>query len=214
MGLLTLFVTFEGGEGVGKSTQVGVLADWLRRRGHAVTVTREPGGTVGAEGVRHVLLSGRARAHGPDMEALLFAAARYDNVEQNIKPALTAGHVVLCDRYIDSSRVYQGVVGGVTDAFVRGMEEAVVDGARPDLTLVFDMPVERSMDRLRTRQSGDTDDRFEAEAMDAHRKRRKAFLDLAAAEPDRCKVIDADRATDDVSRSVIAAVSERLDAPR
>lgn len=207
MGLLekVAFITFEGGEGVGKSTQVRRLADWLLDRGRAVTVTREPGGTPGAECVRHVLLSGRAESLGTEMEAVLFAAARRDNVERMIRPAIDAGHVVLCDRYMDSSRVYQGAVGGVSDAFMTTLERAVTEGARPDLTLVFDLDVERSMERLAERGAGQGD-RYERESGDAHERRREAFLELTAREPERCKLIRADRTPSDVFESVLDAV--------
>ena len=128
------FITFEGGEGVGKSTQLKRLGQWLRDRGEVVVETREPGGTPGAECVRHVVLSGRAQPLGVEMEAVLFAAARRDNVEQIVLPALAGGHVVLCDRFVDSSRVYQGSVGGVSADLMNALEGAAVEGcASPTL---------------------------------------------------------------------------------
>lgn len=187
-------------------------ADWLRGTGREVTVTREPGGTPGAECIRHVLLSGGAQALGVDMEALLFAAARRDNVEQIIRPALRADHVVLCDRFLDSSRVYQSAVGGADAEYMRGLEGAAVEGARPDLTLIFDMPAETSLARLRARQSTGEDDRYEREALDAHRARRDAFLAIAEREPERCRVIDADRPEDDVFIAVTQTLRNALEA--
>ena len=185
------------------------MAERLREKGRAVTVTREPGGTAGAECVRHVLLSGRAQPYGAELEAVLFAAARRDNVEQNIRPALRAGHVVLCDRYMDSSRAYQGAADGAEMEFMRGLEEAVVEGARPDLTLIFDMPVERSFARMRERD-GDAADRFERDGPERHERRRAAFLRIAANEPERCRVIDADQPADAVTAAVSAAVERAM----
>jgi len=129
------FITFEGGEGAGKSTQIKRLANRLEKAGHEVLVTREPGGSPAAEAIRHVLLSGAAESLGTDIEAVLFAAARSDNVETIIKPALMAGKIVLCDRFMDSSRVYQGVSGKVDMRFLLAMEKAVTEGAIPGLTL-------------------------------------------------------------------------------
>lgn len=188
-----------------------LLADWLRERGHDVTVTREPGGTPGAECVRHVILSGRAQALGVDMEAALFAAARRDNVERNIRPALAKGSVVVCDRFMDSSRVYQSAVGGVDASFLKRLEDAAVEGARPDLTLILDMPAERSVVRMRARQGEGADDRFERDALETHAKRREAFLAIARAEPGRCDVVDADRDAEAVASDVRTIVGRRLE---
>ncbi len=132
------FITFEGGEGAGKSTQISRLAERLRAMGHDVLVTREPGGSPGAEAVRHVLLSGAAEPFGPVMEAILFAAARSDHVEQVIRPAVERGAVVLCDRFMDSSRVYQGITGDLDPKFMAALERITVNGMVPDLTLILD----------------------------------------------------------------------------
>ena len=133
------FITFEGGEGAGKSTQIRLLADTLRERGYEVLVTREPGGSPGAEAVRHVLLSGAAESFGPEMEALLFAAARADHVEQVIRPAVERGVTVLCDRFLDSTRVYQGVTGNLDPTFIAAVERVAINAMMPDLTIVLDL---------------------------------------------------------------------------
>ena len=205
------FITFEGGEGAGKSTQIQRLAKRLRKDGQTVLVTREPGGSPGAEAVRHVVLSGAAKTLGPEMEAILFAAARSDNVEQVIKPALEAGTTVLCDRFMDSSRVYQGVSGGVDLEFILSMERAVTEGARPDLTLIFDIPVELGLARAAEVWADDGPDRFESEELEMHEQRRQGFLEIAEDEPDRCVVIDASQSLEDVSAAVDAAVTEYLE---
>lgn len=202
-----IFITFEGGEGAGKSTQIGMLADALREAGREVLVTREPGGSPGAEAVRHVLLSGAAEPFGPAMEAVLFAAARSDHVEQVIRPAVEAGKVVLCDRFMDSSRVYQGVTGNLSPDFMRSLEEAAINGMVPDLTLILDLPAEEGMRRANARRGDGGADRFEKETMDVHRRRRDAFLEIARAEPERCRVIDAGQEMNLVSADIINEVA-------
>ena len=205
------FITFEGGEGAGKSTQIERLAEQLRKDGQEVLVTREPGGSPGAEAVRHVVLSGAAKTLGAEMEAILFAAARSDNVEQVIKPALEAGTTVLCDRFMDSSRVYQGVSGGVDPEFILTMERAVTEGARPDLTLIFDIPVEVGLKRAAEVWADDGPDRFESDELEMHEKRRQGFLQIAKDEPDRCVVINARQSLEDVSAAVDEAVVAYLE---
>jgi len=204
------FITFEGGEGAGKSTQIKRLAERLRDSGFEVLVTREPGGTEGAEAVRHVILSGAAEPFGTEMEAILFAAARSDNVEQIIKPALAAGKIVLCDRYMDSSRVYQGVTGNLDMGIVLAMERAVTEGAKPGLTLIFDLPPEEGLKRAADVWAEDGPDRFEKEALAQQKARRKGFLDIAKKEKDRCVVIDALKDIDTVSIAVDEAVAGYL----
>lgn len=196
-----VFITFEGGEGAGKSTQMKRLAVRLEEAGHRVLVTREPGGSSGAEAVRHVILSGAAEPFGVNMEAILFAAARSDNVQNIIKPALQDGRIVLCDRFMDSSRVYQGQ-GGADAELLDLLEQAVTEDARPDLTLIFDLPPEVGMQRAAIRRDGEVPDRFEKETLDAQAARRQAYLDIAAAEPGRCKIIDAAQPLDEVNRQV------------
>ena len=201
-----LFITFEGGEGAGKSTQIGLLADHLRADGDDVLVTREPGGSPGAEAVRHVILSGAAEPFGPAMEALLFAAARNDHVEQVIRQALKAGQMVLCDRYIDSSRVYQGVTGNLDQDLMRAIERAAINGLMPDMTIILDLPAEVGLQRAHARRGAGTADRFEKETIDLHRKRRDAYLAIATAEPERCKVIAANRPADEIAADIAALV--------
>jgi dTMP kinase len=208
-----LFITFEGGEGAGKSTQIGLLADHLRADGDDVLVTREPGGSPGAEAVRHVILSGAAEPFGPAMEALLFAAARNDHVEQVIRQALKVGRMVLCDRYIDSSRVYQGVTGNLDPDLMRAIERAAINGLMPDMTIILDLPAEVGLQRAHARRGAGTADRFEKETIDLHRKRRDAYLAIATAEPERCKVIAANRPADEIAADITALV-DRLKISR
>lgn len=209
-----IFITFEGGEGAGKSTQILALAEALRGRGHEVLVTREPGGSAGAEAVRHVLLSGAAEPFGPGMEALLFAAARSDHVEQVIRPAVERGAIVLCDRFMDSSRVYQGVTGDLAPRFMEALEAVAINGMVPDLTLVLDLDAEEGLRRATARRGTDGADRYEKETLAVHRRRREAFLSIARAEPDRCVVVDATRGRDDVAEAIAEAVYQLLDRRR
>ncbi len=200
------FLTFEGGEGAGKSTQIQRLAAKLRAKKYDVVVTREPGGSPGAEAIRHVLLSGAAEPFGPKMEALLFAAARSDHVEQVIRPAIGRGAIVLCDRFMDSSRVYQGVTGGLDEDFMRLLERIAVNGMVPDLTLILDLDPEEGLRRAALRRTEAEPDRFEKETLAIHQRRREAFLAIARDEPERCVVIDASRAPQEVEDAVTDAV--------
>lgn len=203
------FITFEGGEGAGKSTQIDRLAHKLRANRYAVTVTREPGGSAGAEAVRHVILSGAAEPFGPTMEALLFAAARADHIEQLIRPALRRGKIVLCDRFVDSWRVYQD---DVDPALMLEIERVSLNGVMPDLTLIFDLDPEEGLRRAAARRGKDVADRFERETLAIHKRRRKAFLDIALKEPKRCAVIDASLPPDAVEEAVTQAVFAALPA--
>ena len=207
-----LFITFEGGEGVGKSTQITRIADKLRARGFDVLATREPGGSPGAEAVRHVLLSGAAEPFGPKMEALLFAAARSDHVEQVIRPAVERGVIVLCDRFLDSSRVYQGVTGNLDPAFVRALEKVAINGMMPDMTLILDVDPQLGMQRAMARRGEGVADRYEKEDLAVHQRRREAYLAIAAAEPERCIVIDASREPEQVETVIAAAVFAAIEA--
>ena len=205
-----IFITFEGGEGAGKSTQIRNLAAVLREIGREVLVTREPGGSPGAEAVRHVILSGAAEPFGPTMEALLFAAARSDHVEQVIRPAVESGKIVLSDRFMDSTRVYQGVTGDLDPVFVKALERVAINGMRPDLTIILDLDPEEGLRRAASRRGDETADRFEKETIEIHRRRRQAFLDIARAEPERCVVIDAGQPSDEVAAAIADAVYGRL----
>ena len=203
-----IFITFEGGEGAGKSTQIKMLAAALRDRGRDVVMTREPGGSPGAEAVRHVLLSGAAEPFGPHMEALLFAAARSDHVEQVIRPAVERGAIVLCDRFMDSSRVYQGVTGNIEPDFMRSLEEVAINGMTPDLTIILDLDPEEGLRRATTRRGDAEADRYEKEQLAIHQQRRKAFLDIAQAEPERCLVVNASQSKNSVAAEITLAVSD------
>lgn len=202
------FISFEGGEGAGKSTQIARLKAFLESLGKTVIVTREPGGSPGAEKIRTMLLSGEARDLGPRGEAMLFAAARADHVDTLIKPALDRGDWVLCDRYSDSTLVYQGEAG-VDLNYLRLLETAAVAGVRPELTILIDVPAELGLARVQERAKTDTSggpDRFEGEALRVHEGRRKRFLDLAAEESYRFAVIDGSKDLETVSESIQSAV--------
>jgi len=205
------FITFEGGEGTGKSTQTAMLALRLEALGLAVHLTREPGGSPGAEIIRHVLLSGAAKPFGPDVEAMLFAAARDDHVQCTILPALNSGKWVICDRFADSTRVYQGILGQVDQRLIKGLERVSIGDLAPDLTLVLDVPVELGLERVKLRRGQAKPDRFEAENVEFHQELRQAYLAIAAEEPERCVVIDASGPKEAVARTIWSAVGSRLD---
>jgi dTMP kinase len=204
------FITFEGGEGTGKSTQAAMLARQLESFGIAVQVTREPGGSPGAEIIRHVLLSGAAKPLGADVEAMLFAAARDDHVRCTILPALERGKWVICDRFADSTRVYQGILGNVDQRIIKSLERVSIGDLAPDLTVILDVPVSLSVGRAGQRRGSSEPDRFEAENAEFHEQLRKGFLDIAAKEPDRCVVIDARPAREEVASAVWTTVQSRL----
>lgn len=204
------FITFEGGEGSGKSTQAILLAKHLESLGIAVLLTREPGGSPGAEIIRHVLLSGAAKPLGPAAEAILFAAARNDHVKCAIEPALVAGKWVICDRFADSTRVYQGALGDLDCRLIKALERVAVGDLKPDLTFVLDVPVEVGLGRAAARRNGSHPDRFEAEQAEAHEKLRDAYLALAAAEPNRCVLIDAGANKDAIAKRISAVVDSRF----
>lgn len=206
------FITFEGGEGAGKSTQIERLATKLRDKRYDIIVTREPGGSPGAEAVRHVLLSGAAEPFGPEMEALLFAAARSDHVEQVIRPAVERGAIVLCDRFLDSSRVYQGVTGNLDPDFMTAVERVAINGMMPDMTLILDLDPVEGLRRATARRGQDVADRFEKETVDIHQRRRNAYLAIAENEPDRCVVIDAAEDQEEVEHAITDAVFAALEA--
>jgi dTMP kinase len=204
------FITFEGGEGTGKSTQAAMLALRLESLGLRVLLTREPGGSPGAEIIRHVLLSGAAKPFGAEAEAMLFAAARDDHIRCTILPALEAGKWVICDRFADSTRVYQGALGQVDQRLINALERVSLGDLYPDLTLILDVPVALGLKRAARRRGGANPDRFEAEKIDFHEKLRQAYLALAAAEPERCVIIDAAAPKEKVARQVWKAVNSKL----
>jgi dTMP kinase len=204
------FITFEGGEGTGKSTQAGMLAQRLETYGLAVQLTREPGGSPGAEIIRHVLLTGAAKPLGADVEAMLFAAARDDHVQCTILPALRSGKWVVCDRFADSTRVYQGILGQVDQKLINVLERVSVGELSPDLTVILDLPVQVGLERAKQRRGSARADRFEGEGVEFHQKLRDAYLDIAAHEPDRCVVIDTTASKDIVADAIWQAVESRL----
>jgi dTMP kinase len=205
------FITFEGGEGTGKSTQAAMLLSRLQALGIAVQHTREPGGSPGAEIIRHVLLTGAAKPLGPDVEAMLFAAARDDHVQCTILPALRAGKWVVCDRFTDSTRVYQGILGHVDQRLINVLERVSVGNLAADLTVILDLPVQLGLDRAKLRRGDAQTDRFEGEGAEFHEKLREAYLAIAASEPDRCIVINASESKETVANSVWRAVQSRLE---
>lgn len=205
------FITFEGGEGTGKSTQAAMLALRLEALGIGVLLTREPGGSPGAEIIRHVLLSGAAQPLGPDAEAILFAAARNDHVDCTIRPALDAGKWVVCDRFADSTRVYQGALGNVDPRLIKSLERVAIGDLVPGLTFILDLPVETGLARRKQRAGNAAPDRFEAEDVAFHEKLRQAYLALAEREPRRCIVIDAGRGKEEVAKQIWTIVNSRLE---
>jgi dTMP kinase len=194
------FITFEGGEGTGKSTHVAMLGERLRAFGIRAVLTREPGGSPGAEIMRYVLLSGAARPLGPNAEAVLFAAARDDHLTTLIRPALAQGKWVVCDRFADSTRIYQGVAGNVDHMAIRAMER-----------IILDVSATVGMRRAATRRGDGGADRFEGEALAFHERLRDGFLTLAANEPDRCVLIDATTPKEEVAEQIWRVVLKKLD---
>jgi dTMP kinase len=204
------FITFEGGEGSGKSTQIKALAERLKAAKVRAVVTREPGGSPGAEIIRHLVLAGMGKLLGPDAETLLFAAARDDHVRTVIQPALNKGIWVLCDRFSDSTRVYQGRLGKVAPAVMNAMERVTIGDLKPDLTIILDIPVEVGLQRATARRGANAPDRFEAEDVKFHQDLREAYRQIAVSEPQRCVLIDANADADTVAANVWAVLQARL----
>jgi dTMP kinase len=200
------FITFEGGEGAGKSTQLARLAARLERAGRDVVATREPGGSPGAEAVRGLLVTGAGDRWSAPAEALLMYAARVDHVERVIAPALARGAVVICDRFADSTRAYQG--GQTRAALIDALEAEVRAQCWPDLTLIFDLDPRLGLARAESRAGAET--RFEAKGLAFHQDLRERFLAIAAAEPERCHVIDASKDIDAVEADIWRIVEARL----
>ena len=201
------FITLEGGEGVGKSTQVAALAEALRKRGLDVLVTREPGGSEGAERIRELLLAGSEERWGPTAEMLLFSAARADHLEKIIRPALEAGGWVLCDRFVDSSLAYQGGAGGLGLDTVRAVNQVAIGDGFPDRTLI--LVLDGGAERARTRDEGGGD-RIGGRSHDYHRAVDAAFREIAAAEPERVRLVDASGSAADVTQRLLNAISDLL----
>jgi dTMP kinase len=204
------FITFEGGEGSGKSTQAGILANRLARAGRKVLATREPGGSPAAEEIREALLSGRVWQFGPFAEGLLVSVARADHIENAIGQALHEGKWVVCDRFLDSTRAYQGATAGVPKGLISALERLTVGNLLPDITFILDIPPEEGLARAAERRSGSTPDRFESQELLLHERVRRAFLDIAEEEPERCIVIDASQPEAMVAEDVWEAVLQRL----
>ena len=202
------FITLEGGEGAGKSTQARRLAERLIARGQQVVVTREPGGTAGAETIRELLVTGQTDRWSPITETLLMYAARRDHIERTVAPALAAGDWVVSDRFADSTRAYQGAGGGAPASLIQTLERHVLGETRPDLTLILDLPVDVGLARTMARNHAET--RFEAKGEAFHQRLREGFLAIARVEADRCVVIDAAVPVDQVEAAIWAAMEARL----
>jgi dTMP kinase len=204
------FISFEGGEGSGKSTQIKMLAERLEAAKLRAIVTREPGGSPGAEIIRHLVLSGMGKLLGPEAETLLFAAARDDHVRTVIEPALGQGTWVLCDRFSDSTRAYQGRLGNVAPGVLNAMQRVTIGNLKPDLTIILDVPVDVGLKRAAARRGDGAPDRFESENIQFHQDLRDAFRQIAAEDPQRCVLIDATAGPDAVAAQVWTALRDHL----
>jgi dTMP kinase len=208
------FITFEGGEGVGKSTQAKRLAAALERHSIAAVRTREPGGTPRAEAIRAFILQGRSESWGPGAEAVLFAAARLDHVNQLIAPNLDSGRWVISDRFSDSTRAYQGLTGGVDVKLIDALEVLALNGHKPDVTILLDMDPETAFRRVLERETeatlATTGDRFEKEDLDWHRRLREAFLAIAHTNAERCVVIPASQSEDALEQEIWDVLARRF----
>lgn len=204
------FITFEGGEGAGKSTQARLLVERLAAHGMEALATREPGGSPRAEALRAFILSGRAKELGPLGEAVLFSAARADHVDTLIRPAIARGAWVVCDRFSDSTRAYQGVVGAADSALIEEMQRVAVAGVVPDLTILMDIAPEIGLARAEKRRGAAGADRFESEGLSFHRALRRAFLEIAKREKKRFVVVDAAMEAEALAREIWSRVSARF----
>lgn len=202
------FITFEGGEGSGKTTQMQRLAHRLEPLVGAVVTTREPGGSPGAEQIRNLLVNGPPERWSAETETLLMYAARRDHIERFISPAIRHGSWVLCDRFHDSTRAYQGAGGGAPAALIDALEYTVLTGLKPDLTLILDLPVQIGLARAAARNDGEA--RFESKGREFHERLREGFRHIALREPERCAIIDAEGPVEVVQERIWSAVSERL----
>lgn len=204
-----VFITLEGGEGAGKSTQAQMLAERLTALGHTVLTTREPGGSQSAEDIRDLLVNGASERWSPTAETLLNFAARDSHLKQTIRPALANGHIVICDRFLDSTRAYQGAAGGADQSLITFLEHQIIGDTMPDLTLIFDLDPSKGLNRTVSRnQNGE--DRFEGKPLAFHQTLRKAFLASVQSEPQRCALINADQDIAKVASDIWLTVCERL----
>ncbi len=202
-----LFITLEGIEGVGKTTQLKFVADYLQKQGRETIITREPGGTPVGEGVRSLVLDNKHTGMAADTELLLMFAARAEHIEKVIKPALAAGKVVLCDRFTDASYAYQGLGRNISTERISMLEDWVQKGLKPDLTLLLDAPVEIGLDRAAKRSEKD---RFESEALDFFEAVRNCYLKIAENDPQRMKVIDASLDLENVKSQVLSVLQKEI----
>ncbi|HNR76105.1 MAG TPA: dTMP kinase [Parvularculaceae bacterium] len=207
-----LFISFEGGDGAGKSSQIKRLAEFLRMRGEAVILTREPGGSGGAEAIRKLLVEGAVERWSPMAEALMMYAARADHLERVILPALARGETVITDRFADSTMAYQGIAGGLGEETIARLHALVVADHNPDITLILDVATEVGLARAGGRVSDES--RFERKGVGYHENVRQAFLKIARRDPERCVVIDASPDEETVFKSVVAAVEKKLRSRR
>lgn len=203
------FITFEGGEGAGKSTQIRLLADGLRASGRDVVITREPGGSPGAEDIRKLLVEGEPGRWEPLVETLMMFAARADHVAKTIKPALASGAIVLCDRFTDSTYAYQGVGRGLPRETIRRIESIAIPDMKAQLTFVLDLPPELGLKRAAARNGDER--RFESFDLDFHTRLREAFRDIARHHPERCVVIDATKSQAEVAAAIWSVMEARLE---
>jgi dTMP kinase len=203
-----LFITFEGGEGAGKSTQIAKLAAHLRDQGEQVVLTREPGGTASAEEIRRLLVNGEPGKWTATTEALLNYAARTEHLTHVIRPALALGKTVLCDRFMDSTRVYQAIAGDCSMTLIDALEREIVSSTRPQLTLIFDLAPEIGLARAQQRGAG-IEDRYERKGLAFHHRLRDGFLQIAKADPQRCVVVDAAQPPESVWPMILLALKER-----
>lgn len=206
------FITLEGGEGSGKSTQIKLLSDWLSSEGIEHLRTREPGGAPGAEEIRHLVLTGDVDRWTPLTEVLLYTAARSDHVERVIVPTIEAGKWVLCDRFADSSIAYQGAGRGVGVEKVRDLQRLVLGSLMPDLTLILDLPIEVGLERAMSREGGKAikEDRIERMGKALHEQSRNVFLEIAEQEPERCVVVDADQSVEELQLELQSIIRNRF----
>lgn len=202
------FITFEGGEGTGKSTQVRLLASYLTQSGQDVVQTREPGGSPSAEEIRALLVTGAPDRWSPMAETLLFNAARVEHCRQVIEPALARGAHVVCDRFADSTMAYQAYAGGLPPRLITELHRLALAGVEPDITFMLDIPVDEGLRRAATRR--DTETRFERKGREFHERLRQGFLDIAQRAPKRCVIVEAAQPIERVHAAVLAALKTRL----
>ncbi len=202
------FITLEGGEGCGKTTQIKLLAESLTAAGRSITITREPGGSAGAEKIRELLVTGEADRWDSLTETLLFYAARTDHLARTVRPALAQGNIVICDRFSDSTRVYQGIGKGVSSQFIDALHTLTLGDFAPSLTLILDVPPETGLARASARRGSEM--RFEQLSLDFHQRVREGFLAIAHAEPARCVVVDASKTVEEVAAEIKNVVFQRL----